>query len=79
MKVRIYFEPLTLEIPDDDPIFAKEELPSGEADDSEPSDIDIADLTLHIEENWSELVDPTEPVIGAIVILPSAVPSRGGS
>lgn len=71
MKIRIYFEPLTLEIPDDDPILSKEILPSGEADDSEPSDVEIEDLTTYLEENWSRLVDPSEPVIGALKILPS--------
>jgi len=76
MKIRLYFEPLTLEIPDSDPIFAKDDLPSGEADDSRPEDIDPDDLLTYIEENWSDLVDPTEPVVGAIKILPYRRPEN---
>jgi len=55
MKVRLYFEPLTIEIPNGD-------IPIG----VENGEIDSEELLTYIEENWDKLVDPTEPVVGAI-------------
>ena len=55
MKVRIYFDPLDLEISD-------YPIQPGEA-------IDGAALVRHIEENWTTLVDATQPTIGALKIL----------
>jgi hypothetical protein len=53
MKVRIFFEPLTIDVPDDEiPLIV--------------GDVDIAGLTLHIEENWDRFVDPSTPIIGAL-------------
>ena len=51
VKIRIYFEPLIVEIPDDEVLQADLSL-------------DVDELTTYVEENWDRFVDPTEPVIG---------------
>lgn len=58
MKIRLFFEPLTIIVPDDEVPLRDD--PEGEAD------VDVEALQEYIEENWSSFVDSTEPVIGAL-------------
>ena len=74
MKVRIYFEPLTLDIPDDSPIFDREKLSGFVLPEEEDPGPSMEDILIYLEENWATLVDPTEPVIGAIKPLVSLEP-----
>jgi len=53
IKIRLFFEPLTIEVPAD-------EVPT------ENGDVLLDELLTHIEENWDEFVDPSTPIVGAI-------------
>jgi hypothetical protein len=63
MKARLYFEPLDVDLKDEPIAEAGLYLVSTD------------DLLTYIEENWDRLVDPTEPVVGALRPLLGLRPS----